>query len=256
MEIIPCHLHFFKEDRYPGYEKDFINIINEAKVSQVVVFGNDAQDETTNDTLVGLKDKFPEKIFCLPEINIKQSDVLERMTIFVKEQKMSGFKIYPSKCFCYPDDHKMFKIYERAVELDVPIAFHSGRVPGDFKKYGLLKYAQPIYLDEVAARFPELKIVISHAGNPMFEQTLMLGNRENINIDLTGVTGQWRDKFSMLFERYGENRMLHGGPNHYHKRYFLSCINDMLELLKEKQINNVAVQKIMGLNAKRIFNIK
>ena len=38
-----------------------------------------------------------------------------------------------------------------------------------------LKYCQPVYLDDVAVDFPDLKIIVAHAGYPWVEETIMAG---------------------------------------------------------------------------------
>lgn len=254
MEALPIHIHFYEKDRYPGYEKEFINILDEAGIQKVVVFANNKPDETPNECIFNLKSEFPDRIIGISEIDLKDKNVLNKMKEYVQKYKMSGFKVFPSRCNCYPDDKKVFPVYQKAIELNVPIVFHSGRIPDEFEKYGLNKFAQPIYLDEVAVRFPELKIVISHSGNPMFEQTLMVGNRSNIYIDVCGVTDRWRDKFKQLYAIYGADRIMHGGPNHDHKLSLKAYVDDMMNVLSEENVDIESRKKIMAQNAKRVFN--
>ena len=71
------------------------------------------------------------------DVNVADRSVRRHMRDHVRKNHMCGFKLFPSKCRCYPDDKRMFPIYETAVELDVPLVVHAGRVPADFVGYGL-----------------------------------------------------------------------------------------------------------------------
>ena len=50
----------------------------------------------------------------------------------------------------------------------------------------MLDYAQPYLLDEIAGKFPSLKIVIGNMGQPFLQQTIMmLAKHPNVYGDLT-----------------------------------------------------------------------
>src|SRR5699024_1479902 len=82
------------------------------------------------------------------------------------------------QCF-YPNDRKLYKVWESASELNMIVLFHTGmmgagaRTPGGS---GLkLKYTRPIpHLDDVAAEFPELKIIAAHPSWPWQEESLAM----------------------------------------------------------------------------------
>ncbi len=86
----------------------------------------------------------------------------------------------------------------------------------------------------------------------MFEQTLMIGNRPNINIDIYGVSIR-EDRFMELYKLYGADRILFGGPNHNHKKNFKTNIFNTLNQLSARNIDIISQEKIMALNAKRLF---
>jgi predicted TIM-barrel fold metal-dependent hydrolase len=60
------------------------------------------------------------------------------------------------------DDRIYYPFYAKCVELDIPITANVGipgpRVPGEVQN--------PIYLDEVCWFFPELKVIMTHGGQP------------------------------------------------------------------------------------------
>lgn len=257
MDIILTHVHFWEADRPAGYEDRFIRLMDQGGISRTVVFANDMPGETTNECVAALVKKHPRRIYGTAEINIADRSVRKHMREHVRKDHMCGFKLFPSRCLCYPDDKRMFPIYKTAVELDVPIVVHAGRVPPDFAGYGLNKYAQPIGLDEVAARFPELRLVVSHSGNPLFEQTLMIGRRPNVFIEMTG-TGTWKldDGYqNRLYTLYGSDRVICGGPLHGHEGAVPRHAEAVLADLRRRKLSEEDIAKIVGGNAVKVFKL-
>lgn len=257
MDVILTHVHFGETDRPPGYEERFLRLMDEGGVSRTVIFANDLPGETTNECVAALVRRYPQRLYGTAEVNVADRAVRKHMRDHVRKNGMCGFKLFPSKCLCYPDDKRMFPIYETAVELDVPMVIHAGRVPPDFAAYGLNKYGQPIYLDEVAARFPDLRIVVSHSGNPLFEQTLMIGRRPNVFIEMTG-TGTWKldDGYqNRLYALYGADRIIGGGPLHEHARSIPHHARTVIEDLRRRKLSEEDIAKIMGGNAARVFKL-
>jgi predicted TIM-barrel fold metal-dependent hydrolase len=84
---------------------------------------------------------------------------------------LRGLKLYPPFGF-YPNDRIAYPIYEKVVELQrelrvtLPVLFHQGvAVCGS-------KYCRPVYLDDVATNFPDLRIIAAHAGVPWIDEML------------------------------------------------------------------------------------
>ena len=77
-------------------------------------------------------------------------------------------KIHPPHQLLYPNDYlngvKELEVIYRAAEANgIPVMFHTGTsvFPGARNKYG-----DPIYVDDVAVDFPNLKILLAHGGLP------------------------------------------------------------------------------------------
>ena len=65
-------------------------------------------------------------------------------------------------------------VYERALELGLPVLFHLGIVANkpawsDVDSSNM----RPIHLDHIARQFPELPIIGAHLGNPWYEEATM-----------------------------------------------------------------------------------
>ena len=101
---------------------------------------------------------------------------------------MKGVKFYPP-CGFYPNDPAFFPFYEKCVELDIPIFSHSATGSPPFLE-GI--YADPIYFDSVAAKFPDLKIVLVHLGgwSHVLKSIEIINARPNVYGEISGHQGR------------------------------------------------------------------
>jgi uncharacterized protein len=114
----------------------------------------------------------------------------------VLEHGVRGFKFHPSLQAFYPNDRSAYPLYEAIQELGVPAVFHSGQTgigAGVRGGAGIrLKYSNPLFLDDVAADFPDLPIVIAHPSFPWQDEALAVATHKPlVHIDLSG----WSPKY-------------------------------------------------------------
>lgn len=100
-------------------------------------------------------------------------------------------KIHPPHQLLYPNDYqkgvKELEIIYRAAEANgIPIMFHTGTsiFPGARNKYG-----DPIFIDDVAVDFPNLKILLAHGGRPLWMDTsfFLVRRHKNVYLDISGI---------------------------------------------------------------------
>jgi len=114
----------------------------------------------------------------------------------VEEHGVRGFKFHPTVQGFHPWDRMAWPIYEVINEYKLPVIFHSGhsgigsgmRCGGGLK----LEYSNPMHLDEVAANFGDMQIVIAHPSWPWQDEALSVAlHKPNVWIDLSG----WSPKY-------------------------------------------------------------
>ncbi|MDT7552624.1 MAG: uncharacterized protein QOI16_1160 [Pseudonocardiales bacterium] len=114
----------------------------------------------------------------------------------VEDHGVRGFKFHPSMQAFEPNDPRYYPLYEVLQELRVPALFHTGQtgigagLPGG---RGIkLRYSAPMLLDDVAADFPELTIVLAHPSVPWQDEAISIAtHKANVYIDLSG----WSPKY-------------------------------------------------------------
>jgi predicted TIM-barrel fold metal-dependent hydrolase len=123
-------------------------------------------------------------------------DALERVQRLIAEHDVKGFKFHPNLQAFFPNEERVYPLYAAIAEAGLPALFHSGHsgigtgLPGGG---GLrLKYSNPMCVDDVAADFPELKIVIAHPSFPWQDEAISIClHKSNVWIDLSG----WSPKY-------------------------------------------------------------
>ena len=129
----------------------------------------------------------------------------------IDDYGVKGFKFHPTCQGFYPNDRMAYPMYELIAAAGLPAIFHSGHsgvgtgMPGGG---GLrLKYSNPIHLDDVAADFPDMKIIIAHPSWPWQDEALSVClHKPNVYIDLSG----WSPKyFAPQLIQYANTQLKH-----------------------------------------------
>jgi predicted TIM-barrel fold metal-dependent hydrolase len=114
----------------------------------------------------------------------------------VEQHGVRGFKFHPSIQAFEPNDRRVYPLYEELQSLGVPALFHTGQtgigsgLPGG---RGIkLRYSDPMLLDDVAADFPGLTIIMAHPSVPWQDAAIAVAqHKANVYIDLSG----WSPKY-------------------------------------------------------------
>ena len=138
----------------------------------------------------------PDVLIPFASVDPARPDAVERARRLIAEHGVKGFKFHPNLQAFFPNDRSAYPLYEAIAEAGLPALFHSGHsgigtgVPGGggFR----LKYSNPMCLDDVAADFPELQIVLAHPSFPWQDEAISVClHKQNVWIDLSG----WSPKY-------------------------------------------------------------
>jgi len=138
----------------------------------------------------------PDVLIPFASVDPARTDAVERARRLIEEHGVKGFKFHPNLQEFFPNDHSAYPLYELISAAGLPALFHSGHsgigtgLPGGG---GLrLKYSNPMCLDDVAADFPDLQIVLAHPSFPWQDEAISIClHKDNVWIDLSG----WSPKY-------------------------------------------------------------
>ena len=144
------------------------------------------------------------------------AEALELARELIAEHGVRGFKFHPTVQGFDPSDEAHFPLYDLLQDAGVVALFHTGQtgigagLPGG--RGLLLGLSNPILLDPVAARFPELQIVMAHPSVPWQDEALAVAtHKHNTWIDLSGWSPKYfPDSLVRAANSYLKGRVLFG----------------------------------------------
>lgn len=114
----------------------------------------------------------------------------------IAEHDVKGVKFHPALQNFAPNDPMAYPMYEVLAEHGLPALFHTGQtgigagMPGGGGVK--LRKSEPILLDDVAADFPQMPIIMAHPSVPWQDEAIAVANHKaNVYIDLSG----WAPKY-------------------------------------------------------------
>ncbi|RPE31780.1 hypothetical protein EDD38_0007 [Kitasatospora cineracea] len=138
----------------------------------------------------------PDVLVPFGSVDPHRPDAVARARSLVRDHGVRGFKFHPSLQAFAPNAPEHYPLYEAIQELGVPALFHTGQtgigagLPGG---RGIkLRRSDPMLLDDVAADFPGLTIVLAHPSVPWQDEAISIAtHKANVYIDLSG----WSPKY-------------------------------------------------------------
>lgn len=166
-------------------------------------------------------------------------------------------ELNPARQKFHPNDRRFFPIWQTCAELGLVVMFHGGFPGAGAGTPGgggyQLEYARPIpYVDEVAAEFPELKIICAHPAWPWHLDNLaMVWHKSNVYLDLSG----WAPKYlPPEVVRYADSlitdRVLFGSD------WPVMTVDRWTEEFDALGLKETSRQKILLDNAKHLFGLE
>lgn len=120
-----------------------------------------------------------------PQIIQGGSNEVEKYRELLNKGGIKGIKFFPGHDPYYPTDERCFPYYSFCETFNVPVVFHTGENSNDPE---LSKYNDPKYIVEIAKKYPNLKVVITHYFWPKIEYCYEITkNVPNIYFELAGV---------------------------------------------------------------------
>jgi predicted TIM-barrel fold metal-dependent hydrolase len=139
-------------------------------------------DRDTNDLVCDMADREPGRY--IPFYRADVSDIprsCDELGRYLRDRAVRGVKFQPLVQRILPNDPALYPFYEVCQELGAIVLFHAGVVA--FPKH-YVRFGNPVYVDDVAWDFPDLRIVIAHlGGNYSYEACVICSNHPNVYMD-------------------------------------------------------------------------
>ena len=187
---------------------------------------------------------------------------IEKLEPALKNIKIVGVKLYLGYEHFFANDQRCDRIYQACMKYKKAVIFHTGDTWN--YKTALVRYANPIYVDDVAVKYPDLKILISHMGNPCWikETAEVIYKNENVFTDFSGTlsfpsqlekeyNANLKKQILELIAYCSTPRKIMFGSD-----FFLYGQNQYVKFLNGfKDISKIDMEYIKHKNAEKLFGI-
>ena len=139
--------------------------------------------EDQNRMIAEAAKRFPGRLIPFFAVDPRRAGSLDMFSRAVEDWGMRGLKFHPTSGY-FPNDEVCYPLYEKCMEYGFPVITHTGGILAPLKG----RFTSPIYVDDVAADFPELPIIMAHAGLVYWEEALMIaGFKPNVYLDFSAL---------------------------------------------------------------------
>jgi predicted TIM-barrel fold metal-dependent hydrolase len=199
---------------------DYINKMDQAGVERSLLIAVRAGDirvpesfEVPYERVHKVCQKHPERFSGLAGVDpFRGMEGLNDLEVAVKEYGFVGAHLYPHWCELPPNHRKYYPYYAKCCELEIPIMMQVGHNLIYSKNRRLPSVGKPIYLDQVAIDFPELKLIGIHIGIPWAEEMIsMCWKHENVYTAGDAYAPKyWPEAFIHYANSYGKHKVMFG----------------------------------------------
>ncbi len=238
----------------------FLKELDEAGVERILIPAFKMGDPWSHlemnqpeEEIAALSQRFPKRIYGLVGINPKERmEGVKRLEYFIEERGFVGAHLHPYGFGIAPNHRRYYPFYAKCVELGVPVVIQIGH-SAEFMPNEL---GRPIYLDDIALDFPELKIVAAHTGWPWCEELIALAwKHPHIYIGTSAHAPKYLGTpgygtLLQFMNTRGKEKVLFGTdyPVLYHR--------EALEQVRALRLSAEAERRYLRENALKIFRLE
>ncbi len=142
----------------------------ELSVAFTIATNQDEVDLALNDAVAAFVAAEPTRRIGFLSIHPEVDGALDELERARTDLGLKGIKLGPNYQVFDPLGDAALRVYELADRHGLPILFHQGASP---VQDAPLRYAHPLLMDEIAIRFPELRVVMAHMGHPWQRETIV-----------------------------------------------------------------------------------
>ncbi|WP_435656408.1 amidohydrolase family protein [Brucella pituitosa] len=150
-----------------------------ADVDKAIIFslrykdaiGVDGDDEVTAAAVA----KYPDKFIGFAAMDPRRPDYMDLLVHAIEDLGLKGVKFGPIYNGVSLLDPRLEPVYEYLQRKNLPLTMHMGTT---FGANAPVQYGRPLDVDTIAARYPDLKMVMAHMGHPWYEECIIVARKQ------------------------------------------------------------------------------
>jgi uncharacterized protein len=244
-------------------DDEILASMDEAGITQSLITGFDERTTcgvtmVANESVAAIAERHPDRFLPFAGADIMRGNAsLAELEHWIGERGFRGLSLRPFM-IGEPATHRAyFPFYAKCVELGVPLSIHTS---ANWTRTRRSELGHPRFIDEVACHFPELEIIMSHAGYPwVLEACLVAWKHPNVYLEL----GAHRPKYFVAPGAGWEALMRFGQTTIVDKVLFGTgafLINrpyaELCDELRELPLRDDARERWLWRNAARLLHLE
>ena len=153
--------------------------------------------------------RYPDKILPAMIVDpLRGYDEIRRVVDYHERYGVRCLRIPPFRYSLPPTDRVYWPFYVKALELEIAVSMNAG-MPGP-RRPGWVQ--NPLHYDEVAFHFPELRLIMTHCGQPWVDEAIStIAHWEHVYMSCTSVAPKyWEPNFVRFINTRGSKKMMFG----------------------------------------------
>lgn len=187
----------------PTPMEQIFRVLDHARVDKTVLLAEDyssvmGRPIVSNEEVRSLVELAPERFIGFASVDPRNQSAADELQYAFQVLDLSGLKLNLSHLQLRPDDERLKPLYQLCQELGKPIMFHAGM---SWEPDSPSKYSRPIFFEDVAVEYPNLRFCLAHLGWPWIDETVMLALKyRHVYTDTATVyMGSPKDYYRQVF---------------------------------------------------------
>jgi uncharacterized protein len=237
--------------------EDVIALMNEAGVSHICLsaWSRPGKAIISNSEVAEYTRAYPDRIFGLATVDLHDPvNAVKELEHYVRVEGFVGLRIVPWLWNLPPTDAHYWPLYVKCIELDIPFLTQVGHT-------GPLcpsEVGRPIpYIDTIALKFPDLKIIMGHIGYPWTAETVAVAwKHKNVYIDTSAWSPKYYPPELITFANTTGRYKVMFGTN-FPQLGWKACVDNANQHLvnTKRGLREEVVKDFMGGNAVRVMKL-
>jgi hypothetical protein len=195
--LLKQHPQYAQWERFCDSAKAFLEYLDSIAVERAMLVSTAAPQvtgitqEQVNDFVTGYVKANPRRLLSSGGLDIQPGMKVEEEFGELLRRGIRMLKLHPPQQFFYPNAYRdgfreLETAYRMAESNGIPVMFHTGTSVFPAARN---KYADPIYIDDLATDFPKLTVILAHGGRPLWMETafFMVRNHPNMYLDISSI---------------------------------------------------------------------
>jgi predicted TIM-barrel fold metal-dependent hydrolase len=278
--VVDVHSHFWRPD---DFSEDFRNQARRARngdidltvrwedyiasvenFAKAIVFGGKARLSgiwVPDDAVAAYVSQHPDKLVGFLSLDPTQPGWQEELRRGHQDLRLKGVKLLPMYAGFRPNQPELNYLWEYAGRHNLPVLLHTGTT---FIDRAPIECTLPRHLDDVATRFPDIKIILAHLSHPYEgECVAVIRKHPHLFADCSALHYRPFQLYHslMLVQEYGVWDKVLFGTDYPFTTVSASIagiknLNDMLEGTHLPRLSNLMIEAMLNRDSLKLLEIE